>query len=269
LKAAVETHDFARFAAADAVSDLIGPAVLFEMRQITFQIHVRKADTVAAGIVVRDFEIGPRKCGQIAVGRAIDERFGVDRFSAGPAVNYGASHAAAIHDRAGQQRVDGDKDPGFIEHLHGDQLVHFGIDRGAHRVVIVSPEHLGVSRTGAGGYHVIDDLAGNPAHDLTLLDAGEGLPQIVKAVKRRTALGDGSAGIALPFDQHGLGALPSGRQCCYDPARSGADNDDVELPDREFLRRLLIKLTGLTPDAGPACFRQAGKSANSEQHAIF
>ena len=101
-KAAVKTHDFAGLTTAYAVSKLIGPAVGFEMLDISVEVHVRKADAVTARVIIRDFKISPGERGQVTVSRAIHERFGVDCLSAGPAVHYHASYAAAFHDGAGE-----------------------------------------------------------------------------------------------------------------------------------------------------------------------
>ena len=56
----------------------------------------------------------------------------------------------------------------------------------------------------------VDDLLGDAADDLALLDAGERFPQVVEAVQRGAALDDEAADVALGFNENGLRALARG-----------------------------------------------------------
>ncbi len=57
-----------------------------------------------------------------------------------------------------------------------------------------------MARAAANGQHAVDNLLRNAPNDLPFFHAGEGLPQIIEAMKCRPAFGDRTAGIAFSFD---------------------------------------------------------------------
>jgi hypothetical protein len=100
-----------------------------------------------------------------------------------------------------------------------------------------------VARCAADFHQAVDNLLRYSPHDLTLFSSGEGLPQVIKAVKSGTTFGGGSARVTFYLYQRSLCTLARRRYSRHHARRTAAGYDNIELPYRQFFRRLFVVIT--------------------------
>ena len=147
-------------------------------------------------------------CGKVAIAGRVNVCARKNGLATPVTFGQDACDARCFDDRACDARIEPHIDAGFLEHLTCDAFVDFGVDGRAYGIVVESLRHWRVPGRASRFHQAVDDFLRNPFHDLPLFDARKRFPQVVEAVQRGAAFDGEAAGITLPFNEHGLRALP-------------------------------------------------------------
>jgi hypothetical protein len=115
----------------------------------------------------------------------------------------------------------------------------------------------------------IDNLLGYPPHNLTLFDAGESLPQVIKAMKSGATFCDCSARVTFYLYQCRFRTLTRRGESCHNTSCASTCNYYIEFPYRQLFCGFFVDITKLNLNLSHINCRAATQSTNSKQYTVF